>query len=84
MCGFVIKNTFRLIGTFSNPLEFFYFALTLWACYIFSEQQTMAILMIVKDELTSAIFGIYVTSICLILSSGILRYTQPKKPPTFF
>lgn len=54
-------------------MEYFYFALLLWACYLFSEQQTMAILMIVKDHLTAAIASIYITCVCLVLASGILR-----------
>ncbi|KAF5298111.1 hypothetical protein FQA39_LY02535 [Lamprigera yunnana] len=65
---------YPLIGSISNdPVEFILFMLVLWGSYIFSEQQTMAILMIVKDYLTAAIISIYITSICVTLSSGILR-----------
>ncbi|XP_060529155.1 ATP-binding cassette sub-family G member 5 [Cylas formicarius] len=64
---------FPLVGSFDQLMEYFYFGLILWACYIFSEQQTMATLMIVKDHLSAAIFSIYVTCVCLTLSSGILR-----------
>ncbi|KAJ8944045.1 hypothetical protein NQ318_016243 [Aromia moschata] len=64
---------YPLIGSLQNSLEFLYFILVLWACYIFAEQQTMAILMIVKDHLSAAIFSIYITCVCLTLSSGILR-----------
>ncbi|XP_017786631.1 PREDICTED: ATP-binding cassette sub-family G member 5 [Nicrophorus vespilloides] len=64
---------YPLIGTFEDPIQYLYFSLILWACYIFSEQQTMAILMIVKDFLKAAIFSIYITCICITLSSGILR-----------
>ncbi|KAL3268131.1 hypothetical protein HHI36_007258 [Cryptolaemus montrouzieri] len=64
---------FPLLGSFEDIMEYFYFTLILWACYIFSEQQTMAILMIVKDYLSAAIFSIYITCICVTLSSGILR-----------
>lgn len=64
---------YPLIGSFSDPVQFIYFTSILWACYIFSEQQTMAILMIVKYDLTAAIFSIYITCVCIALSSGILR-----------
>lgn len=64
---------FRLIGSFDELMEFFFFALILWACYLFTEQQTMAILMIVKDHISAAIFSIYISSVCITLSSGILR-----------
>ncbi|KAL1512895.1 hypothetical protein ABEB36_002399 [Hypothenemus hampei] len=64
---------YPIIGTFENPLEYLYFSLVLWACYMFAEQQTMATLMIIKDHLLAAIFNIYIVCICLTLSSGILR-----------
>lgn len=64
---------FSIIGSFEQPLEYFYFSLILWACYLFAEQQTMATLMIVKDHLLAAIFNIYIVCVCLCLSSGILR-----------
>ncbi|KAJ8912923.1 hypothetical protein NQ315_017253 [Exocentrus adspersus] len=64
---------YPLIGSFQDTLDYLYFMLILWACYIFTEQQTMAILMIVKDQLSAAIFSIYITCVCLTLSSGILR-----------
>lgn len=64
---------FTLIGNFTNPMDYIYFSLILWASYIFTEQQTMAILMIIKDYLKAAIFSIYITAVCVTLSSGILR-----------
>ncbi|CAG9840597.1 unnamed protein product [Diabrotica balteata] len=64
---------FPLIMSFDNPVDFVYFTLILWACYIFAEQQTMAILMIVKDYMKAAIFSIYLTVVCITLGSGILR-----------
>ncbi|XP_050303443.1 ATP-binding cassette sub-family G member 5 [Anthonomus grandis grandis] len=64
---------FPLIGSFENPMEYLYFSLILWACYMFAEQQTMATLMIVKDHLLAAIFNIYIVCVCLTLSSGIIR-----------
>uniref|UniRef100_A0A1Y1MH93 ABC transporter domain-containing protein n=1 Tax=Photinus pyralis TaxID=7054 RepID=A0A1Y1MH93_PHOPY len=65
---------YPLVAPIANdPLQDFLFVLVLWACYIFTEQQTMALLMIVKDYLTAAILSIYITSLCLALSSGILR-----------
>ncbi|CAH1154351.1 unnamed protein product [Phaedon cochleariae] len=64
---------YSLVGSFDSSMEYFYFSLVLWACYIFTEQQTMAILMIVKDNFTAAIASIYITAVCITLSSGILR-----------
>ncbi|CAG9773059.1 unnamed protein product [Ceutorhynchus assimilis] len=64
---------FPIIGSFENPMEYLYFSLILWACYMFAEQHTMASLMIVKDHLLAAIFNIYIICVCLTLSSGILR-----------
>ncbi|KAK9871750.1 hypothetical protein WA026_014204 [Henosepilachna vigintioctopunctata] len=64
---------FPLLRSFEEPQEYIYFTMILWACYMFSEQQTMAILMIVRDQLSAAIFNVYITSICITLSSGILR-----------
>ncbi|KAJ3642971.1 hypothetical protein Zmor_025715 [Zophobas morio] len=64
---------YPLVGSFDEPLQYLYFALVLWACYIFAEQQTMAILMVVKSRLSAAIFSIYITCICITLGSGILR-----------
>ncbi|ENN74921.1 hypothetical protein HUJ04_006258 [Dendroctonus ponderosae] len=64
---------YPLVGSFDNLLEYLFFSLILWACYIFAEQQTMATLMIVKDHLLAAIFNIYIICVCLTLSSGILR-----------
>ncbi|XP_066246097.1 ATP-binding cassette sub-family G member 5 [Euwallacea similis] len=64
---------FPLVGSMDEPLEYLFFSLVLWACYMFAEQQTMATLMIVKNNLLAAIFNIYIVCICLALSSGILR-----------
>nr|CAH7724920.1 unnamed protein product [Callosobruchus chinensis] len=64
---------YPLIGSFDTPMDYICFASVLWACYLFTEQQTMAILMIVKDYLTTAIFSIYITCVCVTLGSGILR-----------
>ncbi|XP_045475616.1 ATP-binding cassette sub-family G member 5 [Harmonia axyridis] len=64
---------YPLIGSFDEPMEYLYLTLILWACYLFSEQQTMAILIMVKDRLTAAIFSTYITCICIAVGSGILR-----------
>lgn len=76
ICVTLTSVRFSIIGSFEQPLEYFYFSLILWACYMFAEQQTMATLMIVKDHLLAAIFNIYIVCVCLSLSSGILRYTR--------
>lgn len=63
----------RLIGNFKDPMEFLYFGLILWGCYIFAEQQTISILMTVQCSLRAAICSIYITIVYITLSSGILR-----------
>ncbi|KAG5881664.1 hypothetical protein JTB14_010235 [Gonioctena quinquepunctata] len=64
---------YSLMASFNSPMEYLFFTLILWACYIFSTQQTMAIMMIVKNDLTAAITSIYITGLCLTLGSGTLR-----------
>ena len=48
--------------------------LTLWACYIFAQQQTISFMVVIKSTYTAAICSIYVTIVYLILGSGTVRY----------
>lgn len=45
----------------------------LWGCYLLAEHQVMALLMVVKSSVTAVCASLYLTTIYIILSSGILR-----------
>jgi hypothetical protein len=47
--------------------------LTLWAAYLFAEQQTVTLLMVIKSSYTAAVASIYVTIIYLVLGSATVR-----------
>lgn len=64
---------YPILGDIAEATEFIYFALVLWSCYIFAEQQSMAIMMFVKNSLIAAMVNIYITCIYVMLASGVLR-----------
>ncbi|XP_067006823.1 ATP-binding cassette sub-family G member 5 [Anabrus simplex] len=64
--------TFQLTGL-QDPLEWFLFGSVLWACHLLAEQQTIALLMVVRSSFTAAIASIYITVLYLALASGALR-----------
>ncbi|KAM3961608.1 ATP-binding cassette sub-family G member 5 [Aphomia sociella] len=64
---------YPLLGDLSDSLDYVYFALVLWSCYVYAEQQTIAIMMFVKNGLIAAIVNIYITCIYVMLASGVLR-----------
>ncbi|CAH0391652.1 unnamed protein product [Bemisia tabaci] len=49
------------------------FGAILWGCYLFAEQQTIALLMVVKSSFVATVSSAYIMVICLIIGSGILR-----------
>lgn len=55
-------------------MDFLYFALVLWSCYIYAEQQAIGIMMFVKNGVIAAVVNIYLTCIYVMLASGVLRY----------
>ena len=57
----------------TSPFQWFLFASALWAVYFFMEQQTMAILMLVKSSYNAAIASIFLGIIYLTLSSAMMR-----------
>lgn len=63
----------RLVGDITEALDYLYIVLALWACYIFAEQQTMAILMLIKCSILASTISVYITCVYIMLSSGILR-----------
>lgn len=64
---------YPILGDIAEATEFIYFALVLWSCYIFAEQQSMGIMMFVKNSLIAAMVNIYITCIYVMLASGVLR-----------
>ncbi|XP_068630881.1 ATP-binding cassette sub-family G member 5 [Battus philenor] len=64
---------YPILGDISENLEYIYFALVLWSCYIYAEQQCIAVMMFVKNGLIAAIVNIYLTCIYVMLASGVLR-----------
>ncbi|GBP27627.1 hypothetical protein EVAR_102881_1 [Eumeta japonica] len=63
----------RILGDITEGLEFLRFALVLWSCYVFAEQQAMAVMMFVKNSLVAASVNIYLACIYIMLASGVLR-----------
>ena len=62
-----------------NWLEYSYypdlvaFWLTLWACYLFAEQQTISLLMVVKSSFTAILSSFSFTILYLVLGSATVR-----------
>lgn len=57
----------------TSAVDWCLFGAILWACYLLTEQITIAILMVVYSSFTAAVTSIYITVICLIIGSGALR-----------
>jgi len=53
--------------------DFLLYWLTLWSCFMFAEQQTIAFMVVIKSTYTAALCSIYLTIIYLILGSGTVR-----------
>lgn len=64
---------YPILADITESLDYVYFSLVLWSCYIYAEQQAMAIMMFVKNGLIAAIVNIYITCIYVMLASGVLR-----------
>ncbi|XP_032511490.2 ATP-binding cassette sub-family G member 5 [Danaus plexippus] len=64
---------YPILGDISEGVAFLQFALILWSCYIYAEQQTIAIMMFVKNGLVTALINIYITCVYVMLASGVLR-----------
>nr|CAD7262653.1 unnamed protein product [Timema shepardi] len=62
----------RLTGL-DTATEWLLFASVLWSCHILAEQQTIALLMVIKSSFTAAVTSVYITIIYLVLGSGNLR-----------
>ena len=49
------------------------YSLTLWSVYVFMEQQTVALLMVIRDSFTAATISVYLTVIYLLLGTSVMR-----------
>ena len=53
--------------------DFLFYWLALWACYLYAEQVTMAIMLVIKSSYTAASLTISMFIVFLILGSGTVR-----------
>jgi len=53
--------------------DFIAYWLALWACYLFAEQQTVSLLMVVKSSYTAALASVYLTIVYIVLGSATVR-----------
>jgi len=53
--------------------DLFVYWLTLWACYLLAEQQTISLLMVVKSSFTAIKVSVYLTIVYLVLGSATVR-----------
>ncbi|XP_069674885.1 ATP-binding cassette sub-family G member 5 isoform X1 [Periplaneta americana] len=70
--GAASRITFLLTGLHATTDWLFFGAVQL-ACYLLAQQQTIALMLVVRSSFTSAIVSIYLTIIYLMLGSGSLR-----------
>ncbi|XP_049847501.1 ATP-binding cassette sub-family G member 5 [Schistocerca gregaria] len=66
------RISFELIGIKALS-EWLLFGGVLWACFLLAEQQTIAILMTVCSSFRAAVCSLYISTVYLILGSGVLR-----------
>jgi hypothetical protein len=62
----------RLTG-FHTTTDWLLFGAVQLACYLLAQQQTIALLLVVRSSFTAAIISIYMTIIYLMLGSGAVR-----------
>jgi hypothetical protein len=63
---------FRLTGL-HTATDWLLFGAVQFACYLLAEQQTVALMLVVRSSFTAAIVSVYITAIYLMLGSGTLR-----------
>ncbi|KAI5644048.1 ABC transporter domain-containing protein [Phthorimaea operculella] len=64
---------YPILSDIGESMDYIYFSLVLWSCYMYAEQQSIAIMMLVKNGLIAAMVNIYLTCIYIMLASGVLR-----------
>ncbi|GFG30134.1 hypothetical protein Cfor_09532 [Coptotermes formosanus] len=70
--GAATRITFLLTGLQSTT-DWLLFAAVQFACYLLAQQQTIALLLVVRSSFTAATVSVYITVIYLMLGSGALR-----------
>ncbi|XP_026328400.1 ATP-binding cassette sub-family G member 5 [Hyposmocoma kahamanoa] len=68
-----VAIVYPIISDITESTDYLYFSLVLWSCYIYAEQQAIAVMMFVKNGLIAAMVNIYLTCIYVMLASGVLR-----------
>lgn len=53
--------------------DLYAFAAILWGCYLLAEQQTIALMMVIKSAFVSIITNLYISVMILVLGTGALR-----------
>ena len=53
--------------------DFVFYWLALWAGYMFAQQQTVSLLLVVKSSYTAAMASLYLATLYLVLGSGTVR-----------
>ncbi|KAJ2946893.1 hypothetical protein O0L34_g16231 [Tuta absoluta] len=64
---------YPILSDIGESMDYVYFSLVLWSGYMYAEQQSIAVLMLVKNGLVAAMVNIYLTCIYVMLASGVLR-----------
>ncbi|XP_061709919.1 ATP-binding cassette sub-family G member 5 [Cydia pomonella] len=64
---------YPILADLTEGLDYLYFSLVLWSCYVYAEQQAMAVMMFVRNGLIAAIVNVYITCVYVMLASGVLR-----------
>lgn len=54
--------------------DFVTFWMALWACYLLAEQQTLALMMVVKSSFTAMLASISCSLVYLVLGSATVKY----------
>lgn len=73
LSNYKVPSIHRILSDLSENMDFLYFSLALWSCYVYAEQQAIAVMMFVKNGMIAAIVNIYITCIYVMLASGVLR-----------
>lgn len=65
--------SFIRVTKIRNSNDLFTFAMVLWGCYLLAEQQTIALMMVIKTSFVTIITNLYIFVIILVLGTGALR-----------
>ncbi|PSN35410.1 hypothetical protein C0J52_23893 [Blattella germanica] len=71
--SFTVAFTLYMLTEMNGTTEWLLFGAVQLACYLLAQQQTIAIMLVVRSSFTAAVISIYITIIYLMLGSGSLR-----------